>query len=34
MIDKMVKTAQKIAAKSESYLEVEGAREGAEMTIG
>ena len=34
MIDKMVQTARKIAAKSESYLEVEGAREGAEMTLG
>lgn len=34
MIDKMVQTARKIAAKSESHLEVEGAREGAEMTIG
>jgi phosphoribosyl 1,2-cyclic phosphodiesterase len=33
MIDKMVQTARKIAAKSESYLEVEGAREGAEMTL-
>jgi phosphoribosyl 1,2-cyclic phosphodiesterase len=33
MIDKMVQTARKIAARSESYLEVEGAREGAEMTI-
>ena len=34
MIDKMVQTARKIAAKSESYLEVEAAREGAEMTLG
>ena len=34
MIDKMVQTARKVAAKSESHLEVEGAREGAEMTIG
>jgi phosphoribosyl 1,2-cyclic phosphodiesterase len=33
MIDKMVATARKLAAKSESYLEVEGAREGAEMTL-
>jgi phosphoribosyl 1,2-cyclic phosphodiesterase len=33
MVDKMVQTARKLAAKSESYLEVEGAREGAEMTI-
>jgi hypothetical protein len=33
MIDKMVQTARKLAAKSESYLEVEGAREGAEMTL-
>jgi phosphoribosyl 1,2-cyclic phosphodiesterase len=33
MIDKMVQIARKIAAKSESYLEVEGAREGAEMTL-
>jgi phosphoribosyl 1,2-cyclic phosphodiesterase len=33
MIDKMVQTARKMAAKSESYLEVEGAREGAEMTL-
>jgi phosphoribosyl 1,2-cyclic phosphodiesterase len=33
MIDKMLKTAQKIAAKSESHLEVEAAREGAEMTL-
>jgi len=32
-IDKMVQTARKMAAKSESYLEVEGAREGTEMTI-
>jgi phosphoribosyl 1,2-cyclic phosphodiesterase len=34
MIDQMVKTAQQLAAKSESHLEVEGAREGAEMTLG
>lgn len=34
MIDKMLQTARKIAAKSENYLEVEAAREGAEMTIG
>jgi phosphoribosyl 1,2-cyclic phosphodiesterase len=33
MIDQMVQTARKLAAKSESYLEVEGAREGAEMTL-
>jgi phosphoribosyl 1,2-cyclic phosphodiesterase len=33
MIDKMVQTARKLAAKSESYLEVEGAREGAEMSL-
>lgn len=33
MIDKMLQTARKLAAKSESYLEVEAAREGAEMTI-
>jgi phosphoribosyl 1,2-cyclic phosphodiesterase len=33
MIDKMVQTARKMAAKSENYLEVEGAREGAEMTL-
>src|SRR6202795_3847223 len=33
MIYKMVQTARKLAAKSESYLEVEGAREGAEMTL-
>jgi phosphoribosyl 1,2-cyclic phosphodiesterase len=32
-VDKMVQTARKLAAKSESYLEIEGAREGAEMTI-
>jgi phosphoribosyl 1,2-cyclic phosphodiesterase len=32
-IDKMVQMARKLAAKSESYLEVEGAREGAEMTL-
>ena len=34
VIDKMVRTARKIAAKSEGYLEVEGAREGVGMTIG
>jgi hypothetical protein len=28
-----VQTARKLAAKSESYLEIEGAREGAEMTL-
>ena len=33
MIDQMVQAARKLAAKSESYLEVEGAREGAELTI-
>jgi len=33
MIDKMVQTARKLAAQSESYLEVEGAREGAEMSL-
>src|SRR5205823_12271268 len=33
-IDKIVQTARKLAAKSEAYLEIEGAREGAEMTIG
>jgi hypothetical protein len=33
MIDKMLQAARKLAAKSESYLEVEAAREGAEMTI-
>jgi len=32
-IDKMVETARKLAAKSESYREVEGAREGAEMSL-
>jgi phosphoribosyl 1,2-cyclic phosphodiesterase len=32
-IDAMVETARKIAAKSESYLEVDGAREGAELTL-
>ena len=32
-IDKMVQTARKLAAKSKSHLEVEGAREGAEMTL-
>jgi phosphoribosyl 1,2-cyclic phosphodiesterase len=34
MIDKMLQTARKIAAQSESYLEVDAAREGAEMTLG
>jgi phosphoribosyl 1,2-cyclic phosphodiesterase len=34
MIEKMLQIARKIAAKSESYLEVEAAREGAEFTIG
>lgn len=34
MIDKMLQIARKIAAKSENYLEVEAAREGAEFTIG
>jgi hypothetical protein len=29
----MVQMARKLAAKSENYLEVEGAREGAEMTL-
>ena len=33
-IDKMVQFARKLAAKSKSSLEVEGAREGAEMTLG
>ena len=33
MIDKMVQTARKLAAKSKDDLEVEGAREGAEMTL-
>ena len=33
MVDRMVETARKLAAKSESYLEVEGAREGAEITV-
>ena len=32
-IDKMVQTARKLAAKSGSNLEVEGAREGAEVTL-
>ena len=32
-IDKMIQAARKLAAKSESYLEVEGAREGTEMTL-
>ena len=34
MIDSMLQEARKLAAKSESYLEVEAAREGAEMTLG
>ncbi len=34
MIDSMVQNARKLAAKSESYLEVEAAREGAELTLG
>lgn len=34
MIDTMVETARKLAAKSESHLEVEGAREGAELVLG
>jgi phosphoribosyl 1,2-cyclic phosphodiesterase len=34
MLDAMVEKARKIAAKSESYLELEGAREGAEFTLG
>ena len=34
MIDKMLQTARKIAAQSESNLEVDAAREGAEMTLG
>ena len=34
MIDKMLQIARKIAAKSENYLEVEAAREGAEFTVG
>lgn len=33
MIDTMVESARKLAAKSESYLEVEGAREGVELTF-
>src|ERR1700720_2017994 len=33
MIDRMVETARKLAAKREGHLEVEGAREGAEMTL-
>jgi phosphoribosyl 1,2-cyclic phosphodiesterase len=33
MIDKMVQIARKVAAKSENYLEIEGAREGAEITL-
>lgn len=33
MVDNMVETARKIAAKSESHLEVDGAREGAEITL-
>ena len=32
-IDAMVESARKLAAKSESYLEVEGAREGAEVAL-
>ncbi len=32
-IDKMVQTARKLAAKCKNDLEVEGAREGAEMTL-
>jgi phosphoribosyl 1,2-cyclic phosphodiesterase len=32
-IDAMVTTARKIAAKSEAYLEVEGAHEGGELTL-
>ena len=34
MIDEMVQTARKLASKSERHLEIEGAREGAEMTVG
>ena len=34
MIDDMLQTARKLAAKSESYLEVEAGREGAELSIG
>jgi phosphoribosyl 1,2-cyclic phosphodiesterase len=33
MIDQMVQMARKLAAKSASHLEVEGAREGAEITL-
>jgi phosphoribosyl 1,2-cyclic phosphodiesterase len=33
MIDQMAEEARKLAAKSESYLEVEAAREGAELTL-
>lgn len=33
MIDKMVQTARKLAAKGKNDLEVEGAREGAVMTL-
>jgi phosphoribosyl 1,2-cyclic phosphodiesterase len=33
MIDKMVQTARKLAAKTKKDLEVEGAREGAEITL-
>ena len=33
MIDTMVESARKLAAKSESYLEVEGAREGLELAF-
>ena len=33
-IDRMLKEARKLAAKSETYMEVEAAREGAEFTLG
>ena len=33
MIDKMVQTARKLATKSEKHLEIEGAREGVEMSL-
>jgi phosphoribosyl 1,2-cyclic phosphodiesterase len=33
MVDTMVESARKLAAKSESYLEVEGAREGVEIAF-
>jgi phosphoribosyl 1,2-cyclic phosphodiesterase len=33
MIDEMVRAARKLAAKNESHLEVEGAREGVEMIL-